>query len=83
MTRIIDPLAVRQLRAWEEIAETWEVEYPENDQHMRCRDCGLAIAKIFDDQGAPYCYSEEDYLALTVGHLRNHHPDLDPCEDII
>lgn len=82
MPREIDPLALRQLKAWEAIAETWVLTRMFEEPHIRCHDCGLSVLKLADEQGNVYQYEPADIKALVVGHLRNHHPMLDPCEDI-
>jgi len=69
-------LAERQLAAWEAIAEDWPVS--ESDRAYRCGDCGKGIALATDAANVRYLYTHEQYLALVVLHLRNHHADLDP-----
>ena len=82
MTRQIDPLALRQLEAWSRIADTWTLIRDMETPHIRCGVCGLSVIRLADNQGQVFQYSPEDIKALTVAHLRNHHPTLDPCEDI-
>jgi hypothetical protein len=73
-----------QLAAWEKLAEDWPVSHdaqytsPASDRSYRCAACGKGIALAFDTQGARYLYTDAQWLALTVLHLRNHHADLDP-----
>jgi hypothetical protein len=78
-------LAVNQLAAWEALAEDWPVSHDSQyiDQHgkdrsYRCGDCGKGVALAFDDNGARYLYTDAQWRALVVLHLRNHHADLDP-----
>lgn len=79
-------LAERQLAAWQAIAETWLVSHDAQysgpscpgDPSWRCGDCGTGIALAFDSQGKRYVYTDEQWLALVVLHLRNHHAELDP-----
>ena len=66
-------LARSQLAAWEAIATDWDMTA---DGH--CVQCGKGIALLTDQEGREYRYSYAQLLALTVLHLRNHHPDLDP-----
>lgn len=79
-------LAERQLAAWERLAEDWPVSHDSQyggpsfpgDRAYRCGDCGKGIALAFDDHGHRYLYTETQWMALMVLHLRNHHADLDP-----
>ena len=72
-------LAERQLAAWEAIAEDWPVS--ESDRVYRCGDCAGGVALATDMGGVRYLYTHEQYLALVVLHLRNHHADLDPDKE--
>lgn len=69
-------LAERQLAAWQRIAETWPVHLEK--PVWRCNACGKGIALSHDTYGHGYHYGIDQWLALIVLHLRNHHPDLDP-----
>lgn len=69
-------LAERQLAAWERLAEDWPVSV--SDRAHRCGDCGKGIALSTDEQGHRYLYTETQWMAMVVLHLRNHHADLDP-----
>jgi hypothetical protein len=81
MPRTIDSLALRQLAAWENIARKAPV-YTSQRGFVRCAWCDLTVWRKEDDKGQPYQITDADILALRVAHLRNHHPNLDPCEDI-
>ena len=77
--------AVDQLAAWEEIARGWLVSHDaqhndalRRDRTYRCVECGKGVALALDSKGATYQYTQEQWLALVVLHLRNHHGDLDP-----
>jgi len=78
--------AAAQLAAWEKLAEDWPVSRdaqsqlitPVSDRSYRCGDCGKGIALAFDINGVRYLYTDQQWLALVVLHLRNHHEDLDP-----
>jgi len=70
------PLAVRQLAAWEAIAAGWPVSL--SGETWRCGDCTGPVALAVDGAKRTYQYTREQFLALTVLHLRNHHADLDP-----
>ena len=70
-------LADRQLAAWELLAEGWGQD-PDLTTLLRCKACGLGVRLLTDKAGEPYRYTAEQVTALTVLHLRNHHPDLDP-----
>lgn len=70
------PLALRQLSAWEQIADTWETWLDADVQ--RCGPCGKGLYLALDASGNWFRYTHEQILALTVLHLRNHHADLDP-----
>ena len=75
-------LAERQLAAWERLAEDWPVSHDaghnQQDRSYRCGDCGKGVALALDDQRHRYLYTETQWMALVVLHLRNHHADLDP-----
>ena len=81
-------LAERQLAAWEALAEDWPVSHDaqydravassERDRAYRCGDCGKGVALAFDEHGGRYLYTDAEWRALVVLHLRNHHVDLDP-----
>jgi hypothetical protein len=81
MTRIVNPLAIRQLAEWEKLARNWPV-YTSEHGFIRCAHDDLTIWRTHDDHGQGYTISDTEILALRVAHLRNHHPTLDPCEDI-
>ena len=70
------PLAARQLAAWEHIAEQWKVSREQDV--WRCVECCSGVALADDRQGKQYQYTQEQWLALIVLHLRSKHPDLDP-----
>ena len=70
------PMIMRQLAAWETIAKDWPVSL--DAETHRCGDCGKGIALALDGLKRPYRYTREQFLALVVLHLRNHHADLDP-----
>lgn len=69
-------LAERQLAAWEQIARDWPLSL-DAEGVGRCA-CGKGVLVWIDRHAKPYRYSHEQVLSLTVLHLRNHHPDLDP-----
>ena len=69
-------LAERQLAAWQAIAARWD--WSPRGPVARCNACGKSIALTRDSQDRPYMYSDDQWLALVVLHLRNFHPDLDP-----
>jgi hypothetical protein len=70
-------LAVNQLAAWEALAEGWPVTADERGVG-RCGQCGHGVLLQLDRNQVPYRYTHEQWLALVVLHLRNHHADLDP-----
>ena len=70
-------LATSQLAAWEAIAETWAGQDDYTTVH-RCAECGQGIYLLTSVAGVPYRYTREQVLSLTVLHLRNFHPGLDP-----
>lgn len=74
----IAPVARAQLAAWEEIAMDWALVTAPGEHHARCHSCGQSVIRLFDDRENIYEYSAEQRLALTVAHLRQVHPDLDP-----
>ena len=69
-------LGDRQLAAWEAIARGWKMEI--DGRVVRCMACGRGIRLLKDVTGRMYLFGEDEVLALTVLHLRNHHPGLDP-----
>jgi hypothetical protein len=74
---VLSGTAVAQLAAWEAIAEDWPVVL-DAEGIGRCGACGQGVLMWIDRTGAPYRYSHEQVLSLTVLHLRNRHADLDP-----
>ena len=78
--RTIDPLAMRQLANWEGIARDWPV-YTSEAGYVRCAYDDMAVWRNEDNQGEPYQHSDLELLALRVGHLRQHHPQLEPNND--
>lgn len=78
--REISVLALRQLEAWEHLARHWSL-YDESG-YARCPFDDMAVYRSEDDSGSPYTWTEPQILAAKVAHLRNHHAELDPCEDI-
>lgn len=75
----IGALAAGQLRAWEEIAETWVIVFVPRDGelHAICPSCDISIKPVQRD-GAAYIMTTEELRAAIVMHLRNRHRDLDP-----
>lgn len=81
-------LADMQLAAWEELARNWPVSHDaqysdaratsRRDRAYRCGACGLGVALAYDLADRRYQYTAEQWLALVVLHLRNHHANLDP-----
>ena len=72
-------LGDRQLADWEAIAEPWTDRITLDEEGIgRCHECGKGILMWIDRAGQPYRYTHEQVLSLTVLHLRNHHPGLDP-----
>ena len=69
-------VAVDQLAAWEELAGNW-ASYADGPVR-RCASCHIAILRTHDGSGAEYVYTDGQWLALTVAHLRQAHMDLDP-----
>jgi hypothetical protein len=69
-------LAERQLAAWEAIAEDWPAVI--DGRVVRCAECGMGIRLLTDIAGVMFTFTHEQMLALTVLHLRNFHPGLDP-----
>ena len=75
-------VAVDQLAAWEKLAEDWPVnEYRGDGTGQivgRCGECDLGIMLATDGDGKRYVYTHDQWMALVVLHLRNHHSALDP-----
>jgi len=75
-------LARQQLAGWDAIAESWPVSLEGGSSSdantWRCGDCGGSVALSEDGMKRPYRYTAEQFRALVVIHLRNHHEDLDP-----
>lgn len=74
----IAPVAAAQLAAWEKIARDWELVTMPGQEHARCHKCGQSVIRLYDDGKRVYQYTPESKLALTVAHLRQAHPELDP-----
>lgn len=75
-------LAERQLWAWQKIAEDWPSleHHAEKDSKVvvaRCQ-CGKGVLLVTDSAGRLFSYTRDQWLALLVAHLRNHHQELDP-----
>jgi hypothetical protein len=75
--RDIAILAVKQYQAWQELARVWPLLYDDVDSQERCEACGIGVISINDRLGVNRIYTEDERLALVVGHLRNHHRDLE------
>ena len=73
----IAPVAARQLATWEEIAADWTWRL-RDARVAACSHCGKGIALVHDSDGKAYVYSEDQWRALVVLHLRAWHADLDP-----
>lgn len=76
MPRDIAILAQNQLKAWEDLAETWPVKQEVKEDGTTqsvCLECHQAIWTITDRWGKPYRYKEGDTRSLIVGHLRQNH----------
>ena len=75
-------LAAAQLAAWEALADNWP--WNSDDKHAWCGRCGKSIALLRDRQARLYRYTDEQWRALIVLHLRNFHEDWDPdpVEDV-
>jgi hypothetical protein len=76
--RTINPVAIAQLKQWEEMALKWPVryEYKLNDMHLCCATCGITVFAV-EHYHKPYTASLEIYLAAMVAHLRNVHRDIE------
>lgn len=74
---MIDPLAMRQLAKWEDIARTWPV-FNSPAGYVRCAYDDMTVWRTEDNHGKAYQLTDLEILALRVGHLRQHHPQLDP-----
>ena len=75
------PLAIHQLRAWEEIAHNWVVIIAARDGewHCICPNCDQSILPLKKENTSTYyVFTNNELLAATVAHLRNRHRDLDP-----
>lgn len=70
------PVAAAQLAAWQQLAEDWPARI--DGRVVRCGECGKGIRLLRDATGRMYLFTHVEALAMTVLHLRNHHPDLDP-----
>jgi hypothetical protein len=81
MGDVVSALALRQLAAWEHLAEKWPV-YTAEAGYIRCAHDDLTVWRAEDNQGNHYTITDDEILALRVAHLRNHHQNLDPCEEI-
>lgn len=76
---VLAPLAIHQLRAWQELAKTWVVQFGSRDNtwHLICPACDQSILSL-ELNGGWYILSIEEMQAATVAHLRNRHRELDP-----
>lgn len=74
--RGLAPLALRQLEAWQTVAQAWETGFDRGC--LRCVSCGQSIARMSDASGVAYHYDNDQLLALVVLHLRECHKELDP-----
>jgi hypothetical protein len=75
----ISPLAVYQLKAWQDIARTWIIQVIRrgDDYHLVCPACDESVKPMMKD-GRYYITSVEEILAAVVAHLRNRHRNMDP-----
>ncbi len=67
-----------QYRAWLELAVDWELLTDSSTNQERCAACDMGIISLVDSQGVNRPFSEQERIALVVGHLRNYHRDLEP-----
>lgn len=88
----IADIAIRQLAAYQLIAEGWGVypvirreEYTDNHglttygPERECNICGVCEENIWftsDPHGNKFTYSDDDILALIVAHIRQAHPEV-------
>jgi hypothetical protein len=72
----LNPLALRQLQAWQDIARGWQLV--QSGRHLRCPACNQSVVMLLDTAGRQYVYTDEQKLTLTVAHLRQAHAELDP-----
>lgn len=77
MSREIAILAQRQYRAWLALAVDWDLEPDASTGQERCGACDMGIISIIDSVGENRVYTEQERMALIVGHLRNYHRDLE------
>lgn len=70
-------MAVRQYQAWLDLARVWGLLYDDVDGQERCEACGIGVISVNDRLGVNRIYTDDERLALIVGHLRNHHRDLE------
>ena len=68
-------LAIRQYQAWLALAGVWPLEL--DDGQQRCMACGIGVVSVADPMGVNRPYTREEVTSLIVGHLRNHHRDLE------
>lgn len=73
-TRVIAPLALAQLAAWERVAMVHDVRLirKETGQHLCCRWCDETIIPM-DDNREGYTLQLGIMLAALVAHLRRSH----------
>lgn len=78
-SKVIDPIALRQLARWQQLAAKWPFSRDEN--YWRCGDCMAIIHQVWDSRGNRYDISSADIAALEVAHLRRRHEGALPDED--
>jgi hypothetical protein len=69
----IADVALEQLKAWESIAESWDV-YTDGRSN-RCKECHQNIWFSTDPQRGEYMYAPGEILALKVAHVRQCHSE--------
>jgi hypothetical protein len=69
----IAPIALDQLKKYQEVAESWGV-YPD-DRCRRCMECDENIWFACDQNYQEYLYTDGEILALKVAHIRQCHDD--------
>jgi len=84
--RQMSHVALSQLAAWQEIAAAWPLVSAGREvvpggpviQVAECDRCGRGVLLQTDQAGREYSYTQAEWLAYVVLHLRTCHQDLDP-----
>jgi|SRR5215469_3962873 len=85
---IDNPIALAQLAAWQDLADSWSVRVTRRGEpgkrqlHLICTACQCTVFVLVGKDGRGYTFALAQVTSALVAHLRNIHRDRDPAEGI-